>query len=85
LYEAFTRAFPDESWGPWELLPPDEKDGWRSIARELAEAREQLAAVRELATQTVNSTGGRNTAVAVRLARKMLDVVGDKPEGVPTG
>lgn len=33
VYEAFCRAFPSESWGPWELLDAESRAGWADIAR----------------------------------------------------
>jgi hypothetical protein len=91
VYEAFQRAFPAEDWGPWELLSAEDREGWQDIAKggaspELAEAREQLAAVREIASAAANSTSaGRSAMRAPFLARRILAAIGagTSPEGTP--
>jgi hypothetical protein len=93
VYEAFQRAFPAEDWGPWELLSTEDREGWQDVAKGgagsspgLAEAREQLAAVREIASAAANSTAsGRSAMRAPFLARRILAAIGadTKPEGVP--
>lgn len=66
---------------PWEEASPETKDDYRAIAQaaikaspELTEAREQLAAVREIAS------GAANGPAAARLARRVLAVLDSKPE-----
>jgi hypothetical protein len=45
-YEAFQDAFPTESWGPWELLSGEDREGWKPVAKAAAEASPELADAR---------------------------------------
>lgn len=98
-YEAFRRAFPTEDWGPWELLPAEDRPGWRRIAEGAAGAAPQLAealavinGLRAMVArkQQAVGTAGRERGLGpvwhepTFTATEILAVIGD-PEGASRG
>lgn len=91
-YEEFRRAFPTEDWGPWELLPAEDRQGWRRVADagagaspELAGALARITAAEQFcrALLAPQPPGAEHSGLVKTVARAVLSYLGAAPVASP--